>query len=161
MLVQSVEERQPQHEKGDDVLALDRHGLGQHVAAMLRGIEIDACGITVEQGAGRLGEVGLVPLRDIGPDAEQMDEVIALRRLDSVDIGQPSAGREHGALERRKIVLGMREGEAEGDVGIALSGDVRDPVAVADDLGVVFGGGFDGGVARRTRPGVFDAPQRS
>ena len=55
----------------------------------------------------------------------------------------------------------MGEGEAEGDVGIALPGDVRDPVAVADDRGVVFGGGLDGGGARRTRPGVFDAPQRS
>ena len=145
LLVQAVEERQPQHEERDDVLAPDRSGAGQHIAPVLGGVEIEPGGIAVEQRAGLFGEVDVVALIDRVPDAQEVHEVVALGRFDAVDIGELPARREYGALQRREVVLRMGKGEAEGHVGVALPGDMGHPVAVADNLGIVFGGRGDRG----------------
>jgi hypothetical protein len=63
--------------------------------------------------------------------------------FDPIDVGEAPAGREHRALKGREIILRVSIGEAEGDIGVATPGNMRNPVAVADDRRIVFGGGRD------------------
>ena len=139
LIVEAVGERKPQHEQRHDVLRLRRGKTREHIASVLRGIEIEPGGIAVEQRA-RLGrQIGFVARGDVVPDAQELDEIIIVDRAHAVDRGKTAPRGKHGTLNGEKIVFRMGIGQAERGVGVAAPGDVRHAETVAHDGGIIFG----------------------
>ncbi len=94
----------------------------------------EAAGIAVEHGAHVGGELFIVPIHLL-PHADELDiPIVGDGELAEGQEAEPPARRGEDPLNRREVVLGVRVGEAERRVLIALAEDVRHAELVADDV---------------------------
>ena len=144
--VEAVEEGGLEDEAGGDVLARDGEHARRDLIGMLGAVEVDAVGVALQHGADVGRQLAFITGVDRLPDAQQADDVVGRRRLQSVRGGQMAPGGQGDLLDGGEVVLGVGEGQAEGGVGVGLAEDVGHAPVVAADLDVVAVGAGDQGV---------------
>ena len=128
------EERLAQRETRRDVRPVYGEKTPQlDLAGMLLGIAVESGGIGIEQRAG-IGRQARILALGRAARAQQMINVIDLRPVLARDRAIAPASHRRDILESGEIVLGMSDGDAERDVRIGSSVDVRHAEFVAHDL---------------------------
>ena len=91
------------------------------------------------------GQLGITGIHRF-PHAQQMHDVVRLRRIDAIRRRQRAPRGEHHILDRSEIVLAMREAQAESDIGVAMPEDMRYAEIVAYDAHMILRSSGDEGL---------------
>src|SRR5215469_7371603 len=97
---------------------------------MKSAVVVDAVRIGFEHTTDISRQVLRIACVDGFPDAKKMDQIVRRGCPDPFARGKRAAARQRSVLDRGKIILAMRVGEPERDIGVAHSQNMRYTEAV-------------------------------